>query len=723
MKVERAAIVNSLVLLLALGSGLALVLTKERATTEERAERDNNLFVEFPRDRLRRITIQKKTERFVLERDANPDAGPRRFTLAGEGTCDPEAVESLLRSLELAAYLKRFEAKDSDRKNFGLDAPRAEITLEFEDSESHLRVGKAATAVHDATYVEVEAGPRRDIGLIRNSALEELLVGKDALRPRALAPAATEARALSFREGKIDVQLHRGAGTSWLDASGQRVRRDGAEHLLLELGSVKIEPFVALATARPLLEHDHLSIVLQPKAAKGGTSPPALTVRIGGACPSEPSLLLAERSAPNPSAGCVPAGVRQVFEDAAAALTDLGTFSLHTDEVETLLIERDNQKLELVRNDRGFLLLSPTRADVALDTGNRRLDRVLKATGEPIPNPDLAALGLAPALAKVTVRSSTVEDRERFAEVLELGRADARGRLPVRRVEDQRVLLLSRDAARAFALDSTLLRPTKLLDFGPSQLKSVEVTWDHEHEVLRRKENGEYELSAPDKLAHDGALTLDLVQALGTLSAARWVADSDDGSFGLAAPRVQARLTVTPAGQPDKVIVLRVGDNAAGGAFAALDSEPGVFIIERSVVDTLTTLLLTRGAFARDPEGLARIELERRGARLTLTRKGDHFESVPPVPEAMLAGVVESVGSLRAEGAIHTGAARADEGFSAPTLSVRLIPNDPKLSITSFRVGARDVYRDAAIFYGRVAGIDATFALPLGSVKALTDAL
>ena len=720
MRLERGTIVNVLVLVLALGSGAALLLTRERATTAEREARANNLFVEFPRQRLEHITIRKGTSSLTLSRASGGDASAQHFVMGGV-TLDADAVESLLRSLEMAAFFKRFQPEAAERERFGLNQPSAEITLEFGDSRAVLRVGKPATSPRDTTYVEVEANGRREVGLVRSNVLAELVVDEDALRARALVKLEpSEVAALSFRDDELAVELHRGPGPAWLDARGERVRRETVEHVLLELASVKIERFVPAPPTDAGSPRGRLSVRLTPKSTAGAASAP-ISFTLGGSCPQDPQRLLVERGGASPVTGCVASGVRELFQSAAQELADDSAFALRSDEVESLVLERGHDKLELVRNERGFLLLSPARADVALDAGNRRLDAILKAAGERLPSADPAALGLAPPARTVTARSTAFEG-QRYDEVVELGRVDASGRLPVRRREDGRVLLLSRDAARAYAVDSTLLRGTKLLDFSQSQLKRLELEWDHEHEVLRRGDSGELELVTPAHMTHDGALALDLIQALGTLSALRWVADSDDGSFGLEAPQVTARLELADGAAPAKSVLLRVGARVPGGAYATLNSQPGVFIIERGVVELLTTLLFTRGAFMSDPETLARIELEHQGTRVTLTRQDQRFQARPELPEALVTELVEDIASLRAEGAVHSGPARAEEGLQRPTLSVRLFPKTGQQPRT-FHIGARDSYRDAAIYYGRVDGIDATFALPLSSVKKLLEAL
>ena len=127
MKLERSLVINALVLGAALVSGTAIFLTRGTTSSEERDARRNNLCPEFPRDALQSLEVKQGERHFELERKASADAGAPAFELHGGGPTDPEAIESLLRALEVASFVRRFDEKEVDRKAFGLDAPRASL--------------------------------------------------------------------------------------------------------------------------------------------------------------------------------------------------------------------------------------------------------------------------------------------------------------------------------------------------------------------------------------------------------------------------------------------------------------------------------------------------------------------------------------------------------------------------------------------------------------------
>lgn len=718
MRLERSALIQLAIIALALASGLLLVLTREKPTTSERNERANNLFTVFRRDELAAIDVRNGNEIFQLGLALSGDAGAPSYTLKEQGAADPEAAKSFVRALELAAFLKRFQGETVDRQAFGLTAPRGELRLHFAKRLAILRVGKAALSPKQSSYVEVEADGARAVGLIRDAVLSEILPRGDELRPRALLGLGLgELARIEARDGERAFDVRRGPGAAWLDASGQRVRRDAVEHLVFELATVKANPFVDAASARAALERDGaLSVTFTPKSG------PAQRIRIGSTCPHNPELLLAERAAPSTWSACIPGGVRQLFTNTSENLVDSAAFALHMDEVEALVILREGKKLELLRNERGFELRMPAQADVALDAGNQRLGALLAAKGELLEKPELAAQGLALPLGSVALRSSAVEGNERFEEVLDLGRLDARGRLFVRRRDDGRVLLIERDDARAFNVDTTLLRSTKVFDFGPSELLTLSVIWGNERQTLRATQGGSFELAEPAGAPVEGALTLELAQALGTLTALYWLADEDDGSFGLQRPAAEARLTLEPKQGRASSVTLRLGKSLPGGVSASVDTLPGVFVAPRSLLTTLTTLVLSRAAFSQDSTRLDAIELGHGEKRLRLARHGNQFRATPELPETTLGSLLEHLANLRAEAAVHTGPALASEGLERPTLTVHTIPKAGQGKPTTFRVGALGTFHNGRVFYARAEGIDATFALPEYAVRGLLEA-
>jgi hypothetical protein len=154
-----------------------------------------------------------------------------------------------------------------------------------------------------------------------------------------------------------------------------------------------------------------------------------------------------------------------------------------------------------------------------------------------------------------------------------------------------------------------------------------------------------------------------------------------------------------------------------------LEDDGPVFILARSVRDTCQLLLINRVLFPTSSDAFNGMTLEAHGRTLTLTRQGERLTVTPAAsfPQDRLPELLEAFGNLRAEAALHSGPALPGEGFSAPSLRLRLSPRQGPVQTVSF--GAGDSWRSTSIFYVRVSGVDATFVMAQSKVRALSDAL
>ena len=90
-------------------------------------------------------------------------------------------------------------------------------------------------------------------------------------------------------------------------------------------------------------------------------------------------------------------------------------------------------------------------------------------------------------------------------------------------------------------------------------------------------------------------------------------------------------------------------------------------------------------------------------------------------PQDRVPELLDALGNLRAEAALHTGPPLPSEGFSAPTLTLRLLTRRGAAQTVTF--GAGDAWRSTSVFYMRVSDVDATFVIAQSKVFALSDAL
>ena len=718
MKFARAELSSIVLAVLAVASVVVVLATRHAPTTAERDARAKNLLPVWREDEVRHVELKAGATELTLEK------APDGWTVRAPEPepADAAAVQKLLGALGFATPSRLLDA--GDLHAHGLDHPRATLGIDMGGQKLTLSLGESAPAPAGAAYVSFDPGNGVVRGAVVPSAVAEIFASRpDDFRQRALVTlGARELTELDLERPDGSLKLVRGPALSFRVDGKERANRDSTEPLFTALVHLTATRFLTLpaalaarGAAAPLV------LTLVPRADKDPASGPAqkTVIELGGACPGAPEELVAVVKLPRARAACVSKDVLGPLSLGPESLRDTQPFSARKDEVEALTIERGGKRLSLERRGTEFLLREPSEAQVELDAGNRRLEALVRAPGEIVAGANPKELGLEPPSGLATLRVIGDDDKA-TEETVELGKTAPDGTLYVRRKEDGVVLALGREAARAFAVDSTLLRSQKVLDFALSALVELELS-SPEHALVRRAPQG-FELVTPPGFQADGELTTNAVLALGSLTALRWVADDDDKTFGLAEPTLTARARVEggDAGTRDHVIV--VGRPTPGGYFARLAGSPGVFLVERPVVERLGTLLIDRSGFMADPATLARVTLNAKGKELVFERRGG--ELVPKDGAVELGAAHEALaalGSLRPEAALHSGAARASEGLAAPVLTVRVDPSPGLGKPRTLRFGASDDFRGEAVRAARVDSMDATFVVSDAKLRPLLD--
>jgi hypothetical protein len=730
----RGQIVNLVLALVAVALVVVVVMTSRRVTTGEREARERNVLSAFREKDITRLTLERGSRRLVVQRERAGDAGDASWRLIEptEEEAEAYAMDKLLGSLEFATWVRRIEPAQVDRAGFGLDQPSWVLGIEMGEIRYELRLGKEAATPKGAHYLELVArgAPGSGVGVISRDLATELGVDPSELRGRQIMPYLSDAlRALTLEGQGGSRRLTSLGEKRWrFDGmlGGVRVDRETFDAVLLQFARTKAEHFLEVPAAEQALlaaGAESVRVTMVPKRPERATG----IVVVGGRCPSGENAVVALRKQPEPVAACVPRSVMPGLITPAEALIDRSLFSLRSDELESLVIVRGDQKLELERKQDGFVMRAPVKADVDLDTGNQHLEAIVRARGTIVEKPDLAKLGLDPLQGRVTVKAVAEDDSKVLEETIQIGRAEASGALAVRRAADGAVLELDPQTAHLLTADASLLRKRRLLDFAPSALLSVESESKALHQRIRREPSGAFTLELPKGAAHDAALATALVDVLGSLEADRWVAARDDGSFGLGEPALRARIVLEQADGGAREHTLLIGAATSGGQFAKLETSPplpGVFVLPRRTVETLETPLLDRSVFMVAPDAAARIVLVRPTGKLTLEKRGDSWSAAGLSP-ARIAELTEALASLRAESAIRLGAARPGEGFARPELEVRVEPppGPGAEKPWTFRIGAGDAWQGTSIHYARRDGVDATYAIAKSKVRAILDAL
>jgi hypothetical protein len=697
----------------ALGGVLAVVISTGRVTTSQRKAREQNVLSAFPSDELRNITVERQGRKLVLERSGSDDSWqivePRREVAA------TSAVRELVHSLELGRWVRRFAPGDVDRSRFGLDAPRVVLTLGMGKLRYRLALGGAAVSPAESAYLELTGSSGGGVMLVGADLAKRLDLEIETLR---------EPKLVMYRPGELGRMVLEGvAGTRRLRQENSRWRFDGLEHdRLLDRAAVD-----ALLGSLDRMTAEHAVGAAEAERALGGGDRVRLTLvpidqhkarvvlELGGRCPGVDRQVTVLRREPDARAGCVESAVLRAFSLPAADLVLRHLFTLRPDETEIVSIVAGEARWELARKDTAFVMRAPGPAPVEASAGNQRLAAILDARGTFLEDTDPKRVGLDTPARRVVLTSSAESEAKVREETVAVSAPDAQGRVHVLRAADGAILQVDAATARALLPDSTLLKGLELWSADPKRIRSVEIKGEGPPVHLVQSAPGSFELVEPKGFAVDAGLSSDLVEALAHPTAERWVADRDDGSYGLSRPDCEVRIALETedAGQSEHRLL--VGRTTAGGAFAVVDRDPGVLVLPHSVLDSLHLIPIDRSALMVDAGAALRVNLRAGAESLILEREGGKLEragGTVDVGPGRLDELVETLESIRAEAAVHTGPARRDEGFDRPALVVEVTyerGHDP--AFRRVRFGAVDSWRDGSVRFARSDGVDATFVV------------
>ncbi|HEY4103734.1 MAG TPA: DUF4340 domain-containing protein [Polyangiaceae bacterium] len=723
MKPSIALIVNGSIALLGLGSLIAIVSTRGLSTTRDTEGREQNLFPVFRVEDVKSLELSANGQQIALEREVAKDGGAASFLLTRpvKELADATTAEKFLDGLANAKALRPV-AEGTSQSTLTLDKPGARIVLHTTQLDYELDVGGAAPAPSGARYVAVRsAGAPPKIFLVGKSTAEDLSFELDAFRRRSIVSIGqSDVTRVGIKSPKLDLALARGKGKMFFVEGVHALcaDRDTVTSLFFQFDRMSATRFLPNREAAAALADNPAHFSLEAKD-------PAASVRFdfGGACPGDETQAVVVRAAPSAQSACTSRELDATLALSRDAFVDKHAFSLHADEVEELDIASDGEnKFRLVRKGTGFVLHAKTESDVTLEAGNGKITDLLEARGTILENPKLGELGLEPAKLTVALHSSAGRDEDVSDEVVRVGNRTSTGDLYVYRETDGAALQIPRDHARAFALDSTLLYPKRLTEFGPSSFISAEIERRAGREILSRQDGGALELTSPKGFIADAALSAEVVRALGALEAERFVADNDDGSFGFSHSPLRVHFAFKTETNPKLEHTLRFGDETALGVYATLDEAGPVFVLPRDVEETLDTLLVNRMPFSLDAAMFSSFTLASAGKNFRFVRHGDHFEQTPAgnFPADKLADLLEAISNLRPEAALHTGPPEPAEGLAKPILTLQITPQNAAPETLTF--GAGDSFRDTSIFYLRLSGVDATFVIAQNKVRPLLAA-
>jgi hypothetical protein len=733
----RAAATPIALLVLAVGAvSYAYFIDRATVSDADRAARRQDVFPTFRVDQVSRVEIDHGGVGFVIERD--PDAGPGAslaWLLPGRREhADPVAVDTLLRELELATRLRDVAASAA----LGLDAPRARGTVKVGAVEYRFEIGVDAPRPEGGAYMRVDGEGAFVVG---RSIKVQLLRGLDAYRDRALVGlGAGDVMRLDVRgaDGGGGFGLERDGAGFRVVGTGMRASREAAGRVFSALADVRADRFLDDGVA-DRLSAAGITVTLSPQDANR----PLLELRIGGACPEQPGDVVVVRMPerrradggpiPNPAPlgtfACTARALLDALGATTESLVDLAPLFAHADEIEQMRLEPlppGGTRVELARKESGWRERAPEERDLdqdESDSANNLALALANARGLDArrggPDDRLAAR------ARVTV----VRSGDGASEVVELGAPAADGTTLARRIDDGAILRLSRTVARRFEAHAVALRPRAiwLPAFDPGEVIAIDDGCVHAMERLELRDQT-WTMRSPAGLPVDASSVTDLVGAIAHAKADAWIAERDDGGFGFDGPAsCTIGLTIVgEAGRSSRRVGLVFGDEGDGGVYARALGDSAVFVVPKVLRELVSRPAVDRGRLRIDPTALTSVTLATGAGRLVLERSGERL--VRPTRERDAQGdddrLETALAGFYAQAALHTGAPTPDEGMDRPILEIRARGAEADGGAREIRIfvgGPGHIDADE-VYFARVAGVDATFAVPGRAVNAILDA-
>jgi hypothetical protein len=749
----------SLVVLAAGAAAYAYAVDRGTISDADRAARRGEAFPSFRVDRVSRIELDQAGQSLVLEREA--DGGPVGtsgwvITAPRRERADPAEVDTLLRELELARRLRDVAEEDAA----GLSQPRIVGRVNVGSIEYRFVLGGDAPRPAGAAYMQLDGGRPFVVG---RSLTVQLLRGFDAYRDRVLFPYGASDTA------RVDVTATGGSGSSFaierrgatfrVVGSGVRASRAAVDQLFAAMGDTRAEAFLDDAQADAALKSAAWTVALTPRS--GERAPVAL--RIGGKCPTQSEGVVVVKDGPPRIAVCAPATLALALQSVPGDLADTSPLFARADEIEELRLEAPPgtahrigrradstpalspyESIDLARKDRGWRERSPEERDLEAgesESVNALADALAGARAtqaRPATGDDAFA---------VSARATIVRAGGGVSEVVEVGPPGPDGSSPMRRRDDGAILRVPAAVARRFrpqsaalrarAIWSSPVRPRSSARLDAGSVAGVDDTCGEPQRLELR--HGVWTLRKPAGFVADALSVADLVDAFAHANAEAWIADADDGTFGFGGPgSCQVAFTMDGGPGGEQRASVEFGGAGDGGVYARLSGDGAVFVAAADLRETASHPAVDRRPFHLDTAALQEVALAREGRRAVFVRSGSgrllaNGESEPPAlalrtdtsPDAAASGeaIEAALRGLSASAALHTGPPAQGEGFATPTLEIRATArsdagatNETRIAIGApTRVGSVDAY------FARIAGVDATYAVPRAAVKGLLD--
>jgi hypothetical protein len=548
--------------------GYILIFERASVTSKERGERAGRVLVSFVRDKVERLTIQRKGTQVVLVRKREDDGSFTGFRVLEPfaAKADDDAVDQVLGELEWLSARRTLTAlSDADEKRFGLDAPRYRVGFSAGREAHTLAVGH--DDVHgDGLYVLLD--DERTAYVVPKTLLEALDHEAGHFRDKQLFPELTVAWAhkLAIVHETRQASFVKEGGRWWiagepkLYAAAQRI--DEVLHALSELRAAhfldarqRSQAEAALRTPRGRVE-----VAVVPDETREDKRPKQLTLTMAGPCVDAPTEHYARVEVTGADAllVCVSEASLAPFALGSEPLQEPRLFQVDTSEVQSFVLARAKDKLALSRDGERWKAQGETAGEINRESVEAWLTDLAAAR----------ASRFGPLEGYEEQGSLTLELGHDKRERIGWGALDAQGELPIRRGEEPQ---LARFAGSLFdRLQPTRGRFASLEVWAarqPSEVVRVDAAASGRRRVSRL-EGGQW--SAGDAGATlDGERTRELVRGLIDLRARSFVSDAARPLHGLGPAQPHVTLTLQQGGP----LTLELGATTDRGAYARIDGQ------------------------------------------------------------------------------------------------------------------------------------------------------
>ncbi len=705
---------TSIVVILAAIAALVYAYAFDGGVTDgERSQRAHNVFPAFRRENVTRIELVHGTEDIVLERDVG-DGSDSTWLMKSPlvAKADPSTVDNLVGVLDFASIVRTLKPGDGA----GFETPRARGTISMGVVTYHFDLGGPAPTPEGAAYLRLDG---QSVFVVPRDFATELMKPADTYRERTIVPY------LSIALSRLEVT---GAtGTARMDRvddlafrladNGPRVSRDGIDKIWRALAEMRAESFLSVPDAEKAMGTPRFTIVMTPK----DKSLPNGELLVGGECPGQIADLVVIRRSPTPVAACAPKGVLEGLGTTRDELVDKHVFFARKDEVEELRLEASpsGAVLEIARKGSGWHQRAPIDRDLVgdeVEMANTLVASLTRAEGT-----DLKTGVTVPA----RLRASVTRAESHLVETVELGADSGDGKRLVRRLDDTSSFVIAPDIARKLEPRATSLLGREIWTppVDGKLIVSVETTCGGVTQELTRVLGGGFTMGKPAGYDADNAAVIELAEAIMRAKADAWVADEDHGDFALAKSTCRAAVTVGGKDGGARTIGLVFGGEGEGGVYARTLDSPHVLVVPRSLRDLAARVLIDRNGFFVDGESLKSVTLAQGAKSTVFNRAESHLVGPAGGPRDAPEKVAGALGQLRADEVVHLGPALADEGFSAPILDVRIastaeVGKKPR----HFVIGRSTIRKNEKMYFARIEGVDATFAIASDRLAPFFDA-